>query len=230
MSQILQLWDGLTGVVLPFAGATPPKNWLLCDGQAVSRSVHAKLFSIIGTMFGVGDGISTFNLPDLRGRVAAGKDNMGGTAAGRLTAAGAGVDGNTIGATGGFQIHSLTLAQMTAHTHTATDSGHTHSVYDPTHAHSVYDPGHSHQIDGWNLSAFDPTGGGYSVGADAPNSGGAGTGQVAKSTVTGMGIYAAATGISLYNGTANISVGSQGGGGAHNNTQPTIVMNHIIRA
>lgn len=229
MSQLLHLWDGLTGVVLTFAGATPPKNWLLCDGQAISRTLHAKLFSVIGTMFGAGDGTSTFNLPDLRGRVAAGKDNMGGTPANRLTTAGSGVDGPTLGAAGGNQAHTLTTAQMPAHGHTATDSGHGHSVYDPTHAHTVYDPGHSHQIDGWNLSAFDPSGGGYSVGADAPNSGASGAGQVAKSTTTGIGIYAAATGISIYNGTANISIGSQGGGGAHNNTQPTIVLNHIIR-
>lgn len=230
MSKVLDLWSGMTGTVLPFAGAAAPNGRLLCYGQAVSRADYPNLFAAIGVTFGAGDGSTTFNLPDLRGRVPAGKDNMGGTPANRLTTASSGVDGPTLGAAGGSQAHTLTTAQMPAHGHTATDAGHGHSVYDPTHAHTVYDPGHSHQIDGWNLSAFDPSGGGYSVGADAPNSGGSGAGQVAKSTTTGIGIYAAATGISIYNGTANISIGSQGGGGSHNNTQPTIVLNHIIKA
>lgn len=229
MSQILEFWKGLSGAVLPFAGANAPTGWLMCDGSAVSRTTFAELFASIGTTYGTGDGSTTFNLPDLRGRVAAGKDNMGGTPANRLTAAGAGITGTALGATGGNQTHTLTTAQMPAHGHTATDTGHGHSVYDPGHAHGVYDPGHSHQIDGWNLSGFDPSGGGYSVGADAPNSGASGAGQVAKSTTTGIGVYAAATGISIYNGTANISIGSQGGGGAHNITQPTIVLNHIIK-
>lgn len=229
MSKLLHLWDGLTGVMLPFAGATAPNGWLLCYGQAVSRTTYAKLFAVIGTTFGTGDGSTTFNLPDLRGRVAAGKDNMGGTPANRLTTAGSSVDGTSIGATGGSQAHTLTTAQMPAHAHTASDSGHAHGVSDPTHTHTVYDPGHSHTISGWNLSAFDPSGGGYSVGADAPNSGANGAGQVANSNTTGISLYAAATGISVNSGAANISIANNGGGGAHNNTQPTIVLNHIIR-
>ena len=221
MSQLLHLWDGLTGVVLPFAGATPPKNWLLCDGQAISRTVHAKLFSVIGTIFGAGDGTSTFNLPDLRGRVTAGKDNMGGTAAGRLTAAGGGVDGNTLGATGGFQIHSLTLAQMPAHNHGVNDPTHAHSVYDPTHTHGVYDPGHSHQY----YRVTTGNGQGSDIGT-ANNHISTTTGASA----TGISLYGAGTGIGIYAAATGITTQNNGSGGAHNNTQPTIVMNHIIRA
>lgn len=73
-----------SGVLVPYAGATAPSGWLLCFGQAVSRTTYAALFAAIGTSWGVGDGSTTFNLPDMRGRVAAGQDNMGGTAAGRL--------------------------------------------------------------------------------------------------------------------------------------------------
>ena len=71
-----------TGSVIPFAGKTAPTGWLMCQGQAVSRTTYAQLFSVIGTTFGSGDGSTTFNLPDLRGRVAVGVDsdaNLGGT-------------------------------------------------------------------------------------------------------------------------------------------------------
>jgi microcystin-dependent protein len=101
-----------TGVVLPFAGPTAPTGWLLCFGQAVSRTTYADLFAALGTAHGTGDGSTTFNLPDLRGRVAGGKDNMGGSAASRLTTAGAGVDGATLGAAGGAQTHTLTNGQL----------------------------------------------------------------------------------------------------------------------
>ncbi|QMP19181.1 tail fiber [Pseudomonas phage Persinger] len=211
MSRATQSIFGLAGVVLPFAGAAAPNGWLLCHGQAVSRTTYAHLFAVIGTAYGAGDGSSTFNLPDLRGRVAAGKDNMGGTAAGRLTTAGAGVDGNALGAAGGAQSHTLTTAQMPSHAH---------AVSDPTHAHSVYDPTHAHTQQSWNLTSFDGTGGPHQVGADAPASGNLGVVNTTTASATGIGIYAAATGISIQ---------AQGGGGAHNNTQPTIVLNHIIK-
>jgi microcystin-dependent protein len=94
---------GDTGVVLPFAGSTAPAGWLLCFGQAISRTNFVGLFTVLGTTYGAGDGSTTFNLPDMRGRIAAGADNMGGTAASRLTATAMTPDGQTLGATGGFQ-------------------------------------------------------------------------------------------------------------------------------
>ncbi|EHL69933.1 hypothetical protein HMPREF1032_02932, partial [Subdoligranulum sp. 4_3_54A2FAA] len=60
------------GCVIPFAGAAAPTGWLLCQGQAISRTTYAQLFSVIGTTYGSGDGKTTFNLPDMRGRVAVG--------------------------------------------------------------------------------------------------------------------------------------------------------------
>ena len=70
-----------SGAVLPFAGTAAPAGWLLCYGQAVSRTTYAALFNALGTAYGAGDGSTTFNLPDLRGRVPGGKDDMGGVAA-----------------------------------------------------------------------------------------------------------------------------------------------------
>lgn len=211
MRRVKQMLCGFPGVVLPYAGTAAPDGWMLCHGQAVSRTTYAHLFTVIGTTYGAGDGSTTFNLPDLRGRVAAGKDNMGGTAASRLTAAGAGLDGATLGAAGGAQTHTLTTAQLAAHNH---------GVTDPGHSHGVNDPGHSHSQQSWNLSSFDATGGPHQVGADAPGSGGLGGINYTSFLATGVTVIGNATGISTQN---------NGSGSAHNNTQPTIVLNHIIK-
>ena len=105
------------GTIIPYGGSSAPTGFLLCDGSAVSRTTYSTLFGVIGTTFGSGDGSTTFNLPDLRGRVVAGKDNMGGTAAGRLTNSTMSPDGTTLGATGGEQTHTLMTAEMPAHSH-----------------------------------------------------------------------------------------------------------------
>jgi microcystin-dependent protein len=118
------------GIVVPFAGSSAPTYWLLCYGQAVSRTTYADLFAVIGTTYGSGDGSTTFNLPDLRGRVAAGKDDMGGSSANRLTDQSGGLNGDTLGDTGGAETHTLTEAELAAHDHTAattSDGSHTHT-------------------------------------------------------------------------------------------------------
>lgn len=57
------------GLVLPYAGSTAPTGWLVCDGSAISRTTYADLFTLISTTYGVGNGSTTFNIPDLRGRM-----------------------------------------------------------------------------------------------------------------------------------------------------------------
>ena len=96
------------GVVVPFAGSSSPAGWELCYGQAISRTTYAGLFATISTTYGSGDGSTTFNVPDLRGRSVAGVDNMGGTDAGRLSIA------NTLGTTTGTETHQHASSQMTA--------------------------------------------------------------------------------------------------------------------
>lgn len=91
------------GSIQAFAGANAPAGWLLCDGSAVTRGNYPDLYNTIGNTYGSGDGSTTFNLPDLRGRVPAGKDDMGGTAASRLTSAVSGVSGTALGGSGGSQ-------------------------------------------------------------------------------------------------------------------------------
>ena len=114
------------GVVNPFAGATAPAGWLLCAGQLVSRTQYPVLFSTIGTVYGAGDG-TTFGIPDMRGRVAAGKDDMGGTAAVQLTTAVSGLDGLTLGTKGGNE-------RVQTHTHIQDPHNHTLRGDDPTYA------------------------------------------------------------------------------------------------
>jgi microcystin-dependent protein len=99
-----------TGMVLPFAGATAPDGFLLCDGSAVGRATWPDLFAAIGTTYGAGNGSTTFNLPDLRGRIAAGRDDMGGAAANRITLGVSGIAGTALGAVGGDQ-------RMQSHAH-----------------------------------------------------------------------------------------------------------------
>lgn len=98
------------GIVLPFAGSTAPTGWLFCFGQPVSRTTFSVLFSVIGTTYGTGDGSTTFNLPDMRGRVVAGKDDMGGVTASRITSGISGINGTVLGAAGGSE-------RMHAHNH-----------------------------------------------------------------------------------------------------------------
>ncbi|MFH1717508.1 MAG: tail fiber protein [Planctomycetota bacterium] len=95
------------GVFLPYGGASAPTGWLLCNGAAVSRTTYADLFSAIGVGYGIGDSSTTFNLPDMRGRVPVGLD----AANAHLAAA------DTLGETGGEESHALTLAENGAHTH-----------------------------------------------------------------------------------------------------------------
>lgn len=97
-----------TGAVQMFAGSSAPSGWLLCYGQAVSRTTYADLFTAIGTAYGVGDGSTTFNLPDLRGRVPGGLDNMGGSSANRITD----VSADSLGGAMGAETHTLTASEI----------------------------------------------------------------------------------------------------------------------
>lgn len=92
------------GAIMPYAGSIAPQDWLICDGRAVSRIIYDELFNIIGTRYGEGDETTTFNLPNLSGRVPVGLD-------------GTDSDFNTLGKTGGEKTHQLTIDEIPSHNH-----------------------------------------------------------------------------------------------------------------
>ena len=117
-----------TGSIISFAGSSAPTGYLLCDGAAINRQANGSdtpLFTLLGITYGSGDGSSTYNIPDLRGRVIAGQDDMGGSSANRLTGQTGGVDGDVLGGSGGTETHTLTSSEME----------HTNST--PTVSHAV---------------------------------------------------------------------------------------------
>lgn len=181
------------GSAIPYFGTTAPNSaFVLPYGQAISRTTYATLFALFSTTYGVGDGSSTFNVPDLRGRVIAGKDNMGGSSANRLTDQSGGLDGDTLGDTGGEETHVITEAELAAHTHSVTTTAHSHTTTLGRH------------------STDSGTGG--STGYYTYNGGNQTNDAVASSSASP-------------NGTA----ASTGSSTAHNNVQPTIIANYILR-
>lgn len=89
------------GTILPYSGTSLPTGYMLCDGSALSRTEYADLFSVIGTKFGVGDGSTTFNLPNLKGKVPVGLDSTD-------------TDFNDLGLSGGEKTHTLTSGELPA--------------------------------------------------------------------------------------------------------------------
>jgi len=103
------------GSVTEYTGASAPAGWMLCDGTAISRTTYATLYAVIGTAYGVGDGSTTFNLPDMRGRMPVGK--------------GTHVDVDTLGDNEGV---ATVGNRRPKHRTSLTDPGHTHTYTAPT--------------------------------------------------------------------------------------------------
>lgn len=156
--QLLSQIGEPTGSIKAWPAASAPLGYLLADGSAVSRSTYAALFALISTTYGTGDGATTFNVPNLKGKVIVGYNS-------------AETEFDALGETGGAKTHTLTIPEMPAHTH-------------------------------GNKGNSAATGGGYMVPQQLN----------------------ATTDVAFSNSTA-----STGGGGAHNNLQPYIALNYIIK-
>lgn len=155
-----------TGSAIQYFGSSAPSGWLFCDGSAVSRATYADLFAAIGVVYGAGDGSTTFNLPDLRGRAPIGVGQ------------GAGLTNRALGAKIGAETHQLSVSEL------------------PSHAHDA----------GLLMAKVQATGGSNTTAAGGSANGGG-----------------------SFNGSIGGSTAVAGGNGSHNNMQPSLVCNFIIK-
>lgn len=190
-----------TGGIMPYAGSTAPSQFLLCQGQAISRTTYADLFAVIGTTYGSGDGSTTFNVPDLRSRVPVGFDNPAAWA-----------DFRPMGKTGGARTHALSTAELPVHAHSI---DHDHGAFTSGND----SPDHSHS---WSFTygATHNSNGGYAIGAATTTYWSFSVGTGGASTRHQHSID-----VPYYSGTS----GNAGSGSEHNNLQPYLVTNYIIK-
>lgn len=229
----IQMYPKTTAPTATTNGGT----WLVCSGGAISRTAYADLFTVIGTTYGVGDGSSTFNIPDLRARVPMGYSVDG--ISGRTNK-----EINNTG--GGAETHTLANTEIPKHTHPITDTGHTHPIAAQTHSHSgttgpktlaITDPGHYHSFTRINESGS----GTYDTGL--VNGGSVGGAASTDTKTTGITIADHDHSFSTSTDSANISTTATNlsgftttttlqadGNGAHNIMQPYVVVNYIILA
>lgn len=221
------------GSMKPYVGPTAPRGWVLGSGRTIGSGASGAteranadtlaLYTLLwdnyaNTILVIQDSSGSpttrganaaadfaankrMPLPDLRGRVPAGKDNMGGSAASRLTSTTVTPDGNTLGASGGAQTHTLSTTEIPSHNHT--QDSHNHSQN--SHTHSIPDTGGTMSNGSlgnifWRGLATTQPGGAYNINS---------------TTAT--------------NNATTATNQATGGGGAHNNVQPTWVVNYIIK-
>jgi len=210
------------GMISPFAGSSAPTGWLLCNGSAVSRTTYSALFAVIGTTYGAGDTTTTFNLPDLLGRVPMG--------------AGAGTDltARTLGAELGVESVTLTAAQSgsPSHDHGVTSVGggaHTASGSISTDGH-----GHSLIMDFSGTASHDHAISGASNPLPAMESDGTGgtIGNYNGTAIAGVGALGGSASVSVADHSHSIDItvsSATAAAEAHTNIQPSTVVNFIIK-
>ena len=231
------------GVIWDYAGGSAPVGWLLCDGSAVSRTTYAGLYTALGgasSPWGQGDGSTTFNVPDLRGRTCIGAGQ------------GTGLTNRALAATGGEELHALSLGELAVHNHTASQSTHTHS--DSGHYHYCGGVDHLHYCGGvdhlhglgghthsYNIIST-PGGvasGGSPYGNVGTSTGGPTTGSNAADRSLAFWSNASDRSLAFNSNNASaalstdsagaITVGNNGSGTGHNTMQPFAVVQKIIK-
>lgn len=202
----------MIGSILAYLGSDVPDGYLLCDGSAVSRTDYSELFSVIGSVYGNGDGSTTFNLPNLSGRVPIGASGS-----------------HVLGSTGGESSHVLTVQELASHSHIV-----------PTHTHSnsivVKTPELSHSITKQPSFTYNSLNGTYGS-FDAWGSGATFFTSRTNRSMTISTNFAVAdhpeTDCTMSGGVIDapaFDTESTGGGLAHNNMMPYIALVFLIRA
>jgi microcystin-dependent protein len=192
------------GEIYMYAGSTAPTGFIICDGSAISRATYSELFDVIGTTYGTGDGSTTFNLPDLSGRVVIG------------------VSSNySIGNIGGEEAHSLTVNEMPSHTHKI--APHTHentiTVTTPKLSHSITQPTFTYAAPSGNSKTIGSGGYKTTTSTNATRSANVAISNHTASACTKSGGVLDC---------AAFDTGSAGSGQAHDNMQPFVTINYII--
>jgi microcystin-dependent protein len=197
----------LAGSIYMFAGATAPTGFLMCDGSAVSRTTYSALFAVIGTTYGTGDGSTTFNLPDMSGRVPIGASSL-----------------HVLGTSGGEEGHVLLEAELPSHDHTVPAHGHGNDILAKT-------PSLSHSVTQQPAYTYNRPNSATKAGAAGSNAGYNGTSSTNASR-TDMSITAHAASACTMGGSITdcsaFDTLVTGGGGAHDNMQPYITINYVI--
>ena len=190
-----------TGAMMPYAASIAPNGWLLCDGSAFSRTTYLTLYSLIGTTYGNGDGVNTFNLPNLKGRTIFGVN---------------GSDPSfSLGVTGGSKTATLTTNELPEHTHTGTTNS------SGSHTHGITDPGHKHTMTTVNDDFNNSGGSNPSFAADSAGS--ITWNNVINNNITGITINAGG------DHTHSFTTGSAGSSNSFSILNPYITLNYIIK-
>lgn len=196
----------IAGTIYMYAGSVAPSGFLMCDGSEVSRTVYADLFEAIGTAYGVGDGSTTFGLPDLSGRIAIGVSST-----------------HALSSTGGEETHTLLSNEMPEHSHEVPQHGHASTITatTPSLSHTITQPAYNYNRPNSTRNIYTGSSGtAYS-----------GTSSVAA-TRTNLSITDhPATDCTVTGGILDCSSfdsASAGGGSSHNNLQPYLTMSYII--
>ena len=200
----------VVGSIIAFPGSTVPGGYLLCDGSAVSRTAYASLFAVIGTTYGAGDGATTFNLPNLTGRVPVGSSQN-----------------HPLGTSGGEETHTLIPGEIAAHVHEVPQHGHADdiAVDTPELSHTVGQA--SFQYAYPNATTKYSTLTQKTAAYTSRN-----TGTMSRSTSFAVGDHASAA-CTKTGGVTDcpaFDTASAGGGATHNNMMPFSEMNYIIYA
>lgn len=194
------------GSIHIFAGTVTPTGFLMCDGSAVSRDTYASLFSVIGTLYGSGDGSATFNLPDLVGKLVVGCSQT-----------------YQLGSTGGEETHTLLEAELPQHSHNIPSHGHANNILakTPSLSHSVTQP----------VFKYNSPSGSAQCNSGSSVTGYSGTSSATASRSASVAISNHTGNCTMGGGVldaAAFDTASTGSGDAHENMQPYVAMNYVI--